>query len=72
MSPKKNPNKGKRVLGTDRERMAAQLAEGYNAGMSIRELATEHQRSYGFIHRVLLEAGTALRGRGTQPGRVAK
>ena len=36
----------------------------YDAGESIRSLATATGRSYGFIHRILTETGVALRGRG--------
>ena len=34
------------------------------SGASIRDLASETGRSYGFVHRMLSEAGVALRGRG--------
>ena len=34
------------------------------AGESIRELAASTERSYGFVHRILVEAGVTLRGRG--------
>ena len=33
-------------------------------GSSIRDLASETGRSYGFVHRMLSEAGVTLRGRG--------
>ena len=56
--------KGTRVTGQDRERMAADLRDRYDAGESIRALATATGRSYGFIHRILTEQGAALRGRG--------
>lgn len=59
-----NPKKGQRVTGVDRERMAAQVAQAYAAGVSIRELAALHGRSYGFIHRVLHESGATVRSRG--------
>jgi hypothetical protein len=56
--------KGTRVTGEDRSRLATDLRNRYDAGESIRSLATSTGRSYGFIHRILTEAGVALRGRG--------
>jgi Helix-turn-helix domain len=56
--------KGTRVTGEDRSRLATDLRSRYDAGESIRSLATSTGRSYGFIHRILTEAGVALRGRG--------
>jgi hypothetical protein len=56
--------KGTRVTGTDRSRLAADLKARYDAGESIRSLASATGRSYGFIHRILTETGVALRGRG--------
>jgi hypothetical protein len=56
--------KGTRVTGADRSRLAIDLKSRYDAGESIRSLATSTGRSYGFIHRLLTETGVALRGRG--------
>jgi hypothetical protein len=56
--------KGTRVTGEDRSRLATDLRNRYDAGESIRSLATSTGRSYGFIHRILTETGAALRGRG--------
>jgi hypothetical protein len=56
--------KGKRVTGGDRSTLTDQLRKKYEGGASIRALAEETGRSYGFIHRILSESGTALRGRG--------
>ena len=56
--------KGTRVTGADRTTMATHLKKRYDAGESIRSLATATGRSYGFIHRLLTETGVALRGRG--------
>ena len=56
--------KGTRVTGEDRDRLATDLKNRYDAGESIRSLATSTGRSYGFIHRMLTETGVALRGRG--------
>jgi hypothetical protein len=52
------------VTGEDRSKLATDLKNRYNAGESIRSLATATGRSYGFIHRILTETGVALRGRG--------
>jgi len=56
--------KGTRVTGTDRSKLAADLKNRYDAGESIRSLASSTGRSYGFIHRILTENGVNLRGRG--------
>jgi hypothetical protein len=56
--------KGTRVTGEDRNKLATDLAQRYDAGESIRSLATSTGRSYGFIHRLLTETGVSLRGRG--------
>jgi hypothetical protein len=56
--------KGTRVTGEDRNKLASDLKTRYDAGESIRSLATSTGRSYGFIHRILTETGVTLRGRG--------
>lgn len=56
--------KGSRVTGDDRDTLAADLKEKYEGGQSIRLLAEQSGRSYGFVHRILSESGTELRGRG--------
>ena len=56
--------KGARITGGDRTRLAADLKRKYATGTSIRELAAETGRSYGFVHRMLSESGVTLRGRG--------
>jgi predicted transcriptional regulator len=58
-SPRSN-----RVTGDDRSALASTLAEQYAAGASIRALAEENGRSYGFVHRLLSEQDVAFRGRG--------
>ncbi|MFM9445311.1 helix-turn-helix domain-containing protein [Streptomyces acidiscabies] len=42
---------------------AEELKRKYDAGASIRALAEETGRSYGFVHRLLSERGTLRRGR---------
>jgi hypothetical protein len=56
--------KGARITGGDRTKLAADLKRKYSSGSSIRELAAETGRSYGFVHRILAESGVTLRGRG--------
>ncbi len=56
--------KGARLTGADRDKVASQLVKKYESGSSIRALAEETGRSYGFVHRVLSESDVTLRGRG--------
>ncbi|WP_312856657.1 helix-turn-helix domain-containing protein [Phytoactinopolyspora halotolerans] len=56
--------KGARISGGTRDKLATDLKKQYESGKSIRELASETGRSYGFVHRLLSEAGVTLRGRG--------
>jgi predicted transcriptional regulator len=56
--------KGARITGAERERLASTLRKNYEKGASLRELAERTGRSYGFVHRVLTDAGVTLRGRG--------
>jgi predicted transcriptional regulator len=56
--------KGARLTGDDRARMAQRVTTQYSEGRSIREIAQDTGRSYGFVHRVLSESEVSLRGRG--------
>src|SRR5690554_3766642 len=56
--------KGARISGGNRDKLAADLKKKYEGGKSIRDLAGETGRSYGFVHRLLSESGVQLRGRG--------
>lgn len=56
--------KGSRITGAERDRLATELKRKYDAGQSIRALAQSTGRSYGFVHRILSESSTTLRGRG--------
>lgn len=56
--------KGARITGESRERLRASLQKQYSAGASIRSLAHDLGRSYGFVHKILAESGVALRSRG--------
>ena len=56
--------KGSRITGAQRTTLASQYAKRYAAGESIRKIADDAGRSFGFVHGVLKEAGVELRGRG--------
>jgi hypothetical protein len=56
--------KGARITGSTRDKLAADLRKKYEKGASVRALAESTGRSYGFVYRVLSEAGVQLRGRG--------
>lgn len=56
--------KGTRIVGPERDKLAAELRKKYDQGASIRVLAEASGRSYGFVHRILKDAGATLRGRG--------
>ncbi|MGW6405095.1 helix-turn-helix domain-containing protein [Streptomyces sp. NPDC055134] len=57
-------DKGKRITGAARDKLAAELKTAYESGASIRSIADSTGRSYGFVHRILTEAGVTLRQRG--------
>ncbi|MFE4721931.1 helix-turn-helix domain-containing protein [Streptomyces sp. NPDC056728] len=57
-------DKGKRITGVARDKLAAQLKTAYESGASIRSIADSTGRSYGFVHHILTEAGATLRRRG--------
>lgn len=63
--------KGRRITGAERETLTAKLRKQYDKGVSIRELSSETGRSYGFVHRLLVESGTTLRGRGGSTRKTA-
>ncbi|MEV5279684.1 helix-turn-helix domain-containing protein [Streptomyces sp. NPDC006692] len=56
--------------GPDRDKLAQDLKKKYDSGASIRALAEETGRSYGGVHRLLEDAGTAFRSRGGAPRRT--
>jgi hypothetical protein len=56
--------KGSRITGAKRGVVAAKYAKRYEAGESIRKIAEDAGRSFGFVHGVLKEAGVTLRSRG--------
>ncbi|MEQ4717888.1 helix-turn-helix domain-containing protein [Nonomuraea sp. B19D2] len=56
--------KNKRIVGAERQALAAAVAKRYAGGGSVREIAEAINRSYGFVHRLLEEEGVTLRPRG--------
>jgi transposase len=56
--------KGSRIVGDHRTRLAEELQQRYVGGESIRSIAEEVGRSYGFVQGLLKESGVSLRGRG--------
>lgn len=53
-----------RITGDERKTLARSLRKRYEGGASVRELAASTKRSYGWVNRLLREAGTTLRPRG--------
>ena len=51
--------KGASITGTQRDKLAGDLKKKYEKGASIRSLAESTGRSYGFVHRILSDSGTA-------------
>lgn len=56
--------KGSRITGEGRQNLTARLVARYERGESIRSMAQDIGRSYGFVHGVLAEAGVTMRSRG--------
>jgi len=56
--------KGARLTGAARESVTSTVTSEYAKGKSIRDIATELGRSYGFVHRLLIESDQQMRSRG--------
>lgn len=56
--------KHKKILGEERDKLTADVKKCYELGDSIRDMATSLDRSFGFVHNLLCEAGVTLRERG--------
>ncbi len=54
----------RRIVGQERLTWTKDCLHRYRAGESIRQIAGDTGRSYGFVHRILVEGGAQLRGRG--------
>ncbi|HEX2143688.1 MAG TPA: helix-turn-helix domain-containing protein [Glycomyces sp.] len=64
-----DPNR--QVRGDERRELTEHVTAEYENGQSIRNIASTIGRSYGFVHRLLSEAGVDFRTRGgarTGPG----
>ena len=57
-------SKGKRISGDLRCEVSANFVERYRGGESIRSIATESGRSYGFVQGLLKDSGVEFRSRG--------
>ncbi|KJY42288.1 hypothetical protein VR41_08540 [Streptomyces sp. NRRL B-1568] len=64
--------KNKHLLGEERAVFAAELKKAYLNGASIRALSEETGRSFGWVHRMLAEAGVTFRTRGGFMGHKAE
>ena len=51
-------------LNKTRDQLLMDLRSAYEGGASIRSLVSSTGRSYGSIHSMLRESGTAMRSRG--------
>lgn len=54
------------VSGSSREAARDAAAKLYAEGATVRYIATELGRSYGFVYRLLVEANVTLRSRGSR------
>jgi tetratricopeptide (TPR) repeat protein len=61
-SSRGDPNR--RVRGEERISLTEMVVAAYEKGRSIRDIASSIGRSYGFVHRLLAEAGVDFRTRG--------
>lgn len=67
-------HKGARIAGPLRDEATREFVRRYEDGESIRSIAAESGRSYGFVQKLLKEAGVQFRARGgaTRPRRAAR
>ncbi|MFJ8966981.1 helix-turn-helix domain-containing protein [Lentzea sp. NPDC102401] len=56
--------KGKQIRGSDRTKLRKDLQAKYEKGASVRALAENIGRSYGFVYKLLTETNVRLRPRG--------
>lgn len=61
-----------RVNRSDLELFEDNIVEGYNAGSTLKTLATLYNCSSGLIRTILLENGVVLRSRGRQRHTLAQ
>ncbi|MFI5859349.1 helix-turn-helix domain-containing protein [Streptomyces parvulus] len=58
------PEPRKRLKGARQDAVTTELRKRYEAGASIRALAEESGRSYGYVHARLYVSGVSFRSRG--------
>ncbi len=56
--------RGARITGAERQQLVVQVGQRYAAGESIRAIAEDTGRSFGFVHGLVKESGVTIRGRG--------
>lgn len=56
--------KHRNITGPARDKLAGELAKKYAKGATLRTLAQDIGRSYGFVHRLLEQRGVRMRPRG--------
>ena len=56
--------RGSRITGAARQKLAVQVGQRYAGGESIRAIAEETGRSFGFVHGLVKESGVTIRSRG--------
>ena len=61
-------SRGAHITDKERTKLAKAYAKRYNKGESVRAIAEEQGRSFGFVHALLKAGGVELRKRGTQKG----
>lgn len=54
------------ISGSARDNARAEVAKRYAEGETVRDIASDLGRSYGFVHRLLIESGEPLRSRGAR------
>lgn len=59
-----NVTKGVRIIGDDRLSMGEEIEKRYLEGETVRTIAADLGRSYGFVHGLLKEQGVNFRARG--------
>lgn len=64
MSTESRYVKNANITGDERKALRAVMRKRYEGGGSIRAIAADFGRSFGFVRYMLVESGAKLRGRG--------
>ena len=64
--------KGAQITGKARTALASEVKRQYAKGVAIRTIAQTYGRSYGFIHKLLIEVEAAIRPRGGRQASAAR